>query len=53
MVLHKLHHPSLSMMERHMSPFDLQRYAGRSPLGSAKVYAYDDMESAVNATVIQ
>ncbi|MBQ9621212.1 MAG: tyrosine-type recombinase/integrase [Atopobiaceae bacterium] len=47
MVLHELRHSNLTMMARHMSPFDLQRYAGWSSLEPAKVYIHDDMESVV------
>ena len=45
MVLHELRHSNLSMMARHMSPFDLQRYAGWSSIEPAKIYVHDDLES--------
>jgi integrase len=43
--LHELRHSNLTLMARHMSPFDLQRYAGWSSLAPAKVYIHDDMEA--------
>lgn len=50
MVLHELRHSNLSMMARHMSPFDLQRYAGWSSIEPAKIYIHDDLD-AVTAAV--
>lgn len=50
MTLHQLRHSNLSMMARHMSPFDLQRYAGWSSIEPAKVYVHDDLDS-VSAAV--
>lgn len=47
MVLHELRHSNLTMMARHLSPFDLQRYAGWSSLEPARVYIHDDMASVV------
>ena len=46
---HQLRHSNLSMMARHMSPFDLQRYAGWSSLAPAKIYIHDDMDSVARA----
>jgi integrase len=42
--LHQLRHSNLSMMARHMSPFDLQRYAGWSSIAPAKIYVHDDLD---------
>lgn len=42
MTLHQLRHSNLSMMARHMSPFDLQRWAGWSSIEPAKVYIHED-----------
>ena len=47
MVLHELRHSNLTMMARHLSPFDLQRYAGWSSLEPARVYIHEDIESVV------
>ena len=47
--LHQLRHSNLSMMARHMSPFDLQRYAGWSSIAPAKVYVHDDMDAVARA----
>lgn len=47
MVLHELRHSNLSMMARHLSPFDLQRYAGWSSLEPARIYIHESMESVV------
>lgn len=49
MTLHQLRHSNLSMMARHMSPFDLQRYAGWSSIEPAKVYIHDDLDSVTRA----
>ena len=49
MTLHQLRHSNLSMMARHMSPFDLQRYAGWSSIAPAKVYIHDDMDAVARA----
>ena len=43
--MHQLRHSTLSMMARHMSPFDLQRFAGWSSIEPAKVYVHDDLDS--------
>ena len=51
LTLHQLRHSNLSMMARHMSPFDLQRYAGWSSIEPARVYVHEDlseMQRAVN-----
>ena len=45
MTLHQLRHSNLSMMARHMSPFDLQRYAGWSSIEPAKIYVHGDMDA--------
>lgn len=50
MTLHQLRHSNLSMMARHMSPFDLQRYAGWSSIEPARVYVHGDLD-AVTAAV--
>ncbi len=47
MGLHELRHSNLTMMARHLSPFDLQRYAGWSSLEPAKVYIHEDLQSVV------
>ncbi len=52
MTMHQLRHSNLSMMARHMSVFDLQRYAGWSSIAPAKVYVHGDMD-AVSAAVAQ
>lgn len=49
MGLHELRHSNLSMMARHMSPFDLQRYAGWSSIEPAKVYVHDDLDAVSSA----
>ena len=49
MTLHQLRHSNLSMMARHMSPFDLQRYAGWSSIEPAKVYIHDDLSRVAAA----
>ena len=49
MVLHELRHSNLSMMARHMSPFDLQRYAGWSTIAPAKIYVHADMGAVMKA----
>ena len=38
----------LSMMARHLAPFDLQRYAGWSSLEPARIYIHESMESVVS-----
>lgn len=45
MTLHELRHANLTMMARHLSPFDLQRWAGWSSLAPARIYVHDDMGS--------
>ena len=47
--LHQLRHSNLSMMARHMSPFDLQRYAGWSSIEPAKVYIHEDLDKVTLA----
>lgn len=49
MVLHQLRHSNLSMMARHMSPYDLQRYAGWASINMAMVYVHDDVETVARA----
>ena len=49
MGLHQLRHSNLSMMARHMSPFDLQRYAGWSSIEPARVYIHADLDSVTRA----
>ena len=49
MTLHQLRHSNLSMMARHMSVFDLQRYAGWSSIEPARVYVHDDLASVSKA----
>ena len=45
MTLHQLRHSNLSMVARHMSIFDLQRYAGWSSIEPAKVYIHEEFEA--------
>ena len=47
--LHELRHSNLSMMARHMSPFDLQRYAGWSSIEPAKIYIHDNLDAVSSA----
>lgn len=49
MTLHQLRHSNLSMMARHLSPFDLQRYAGWSSIAPARVYVHDDFGAVSRA----
>ena len=49
MTMHQLRHSNLSMMARHMSPFDLQRYAGWSSIAPAKVYVHADLDAVSQA----
>lgn len=49
MTLHQLRHSNLSMMARHMSPFDLQRYAGWSSIAPAKIYVHGDSDAVERA----
>lgn len=42
MTLHQLRHSNLSMMARHLSPFDLQRWAGWSSIEPARIYIHVD-----------
>lgn len=43
--LHQIRHSNLSMMARHMSVFDLQRWAGWSSIDMAKTYVHADYSS--------
>ena len=49
MVLHQLRHSNLSMMARHMSAFDLQRWAGWSTIAPARIYIHDDEDALKSA----
>lgn len=49
MTLHQLRHSNLSMMARHMSVFDLQRYAGWSSIAPAKIYVHADLDAVARA----
>jgi len=49
MTLHQLRHSNLSMMSRHMSLFDLQRYAGWASIAPAKIYVHEDIDSVTRA----
>lgn len=49
MTLHQLRHSNLSMMARHMSVFDLQRYAGWSSIAPAKIYVHADLDAVSRA----
>lgn len=51
LVLHELRHSNLSMVARHMSPYDLQRYAGWSSIAPAKVYIHDDLDSVTRGVM--
>lgn len=51
MTLHQLRHSNLSMMARHMSPFDLKSYAGWASLEPAKVYIHNDMDALQRASM--
>lgn len=48
--LHQIRHSNLSMMARHMSPFDLKTWAGWSSIEPARVYIHQD-ETALRAAV--
>lgn len=50
MVPYELRHSNLTKMARYMSVFDLQRWAGWSSIGPAKVYVHAD-QSALEAAV--
>lgn len=52
MVLHELRHTNLSMIARHMSPFDLKDYAGWASIEPAKIYIHRDLD-AVSRGVAQ
>lgn len=43
--LHQLRHSNLTRMARHMSSYDLMRYAGWSSLEPTRIYIHDDYES--------
>ena len=47
---HQLRHSNLTKMARFMSPFDLQRWAGWSSIGPARVYVHAD-QTALEAAV--
>ena len=49
MVLHELRHSNLSMMARHLSVFDLQRYAGWATIAPARIYVHEDMDAVTRA----
>ena len=49
LTLHQIRHSNLSMMARHMSPFDLKSYAGWSSIEPAKIYIHDDMAQVARA----
>jgi len=49
LTLHQIRHSNLSMMARHMSPFDLKTYAGWSSIEPAKIYIHDDLSKVANA----
>ena len=49
LTMHELRHSNLSMMARHMSVFDLQRYAGWSSIAPARVYVHDDFDAVARA----
>lgn len=47
--MHELRHTNLTIVARHMSPFDLQRYAGWSSIAPARIYIHDDLDSVSRA----
>ena len=47
--LHQLRHSNLSMISRHMSPYDLQRYEGWSSIEPARVYVHADLSQLEQA----
>lgn len=47
--LHQLRHSCLSLMARHASVFDLQRFAGWSSIAPAKTYVHADFSSLAAA----
>lgn len=47
--MHQLRHTNLTIMARHMSPFDLQRYAGWSSIAPARIYIHPDLDSVAKA----
>ena len=49
---HQLRHSNLTKMARFMSPFDLQRWAGWSSIGPAKVYVHAD-QTSLEAAVLR
>ena len=49
LTLHQIRHSNLSMMARHMSPFDLKTYAGWSSIEPAKIYIHDDLSQVTQA----
>ena len=48
-VLHQLRHSNLTMMARHMGPYDLQRYAGWSSISMAMTYVHEDSDAVAAA----
>ena len=48
-VFHQLRHTNLTIMARHMSPFDLQRYAGWKSLAMAMRYVHDNLDAVTSA----
>ena len=49
LTLHELRHSNLNMIARHLSPFDLQRYAGWSSLAPARIYIHDSLNELERA----
>lgn len=47
--MHQLRHTNLTIVARHMTPFDLQRYAGWSSIEPARVYIHEDAGSVARA----
>lgn len=45
LTMHELRHSYLTLMARHVSPFDLQRLAGWSSLSPARIYVHDDLDA--------
>ena len=47
--MHQLRHTNMTIMARHMSAFDLQRYAGWSSIAPARIYIHSDIDSVAKA----
>ncbi|MBQ9003052.1 MAG: tyrosine-type recombinase/integrase [Eggerthellaceae bacterium] len=47
--LHELRHSNLSMMARHMTPFDLKSWAGWSSIAPARIYVHDSFDAMAAA----